>query len=125
MGQTCLHNALISYYYFMYARSHADRSYPSCAGHHCLFLRLFNCGCVSNYHYVNDRAFLEAKRNRYRNCSDCFKSCIDSAADCNRAYRKSGGIAHIFIFDFGIAVIGTAAAAFLYYRYKKLTGAQA
>ncbi|MEC2205544.1 hypothetical protein P9F84_02910, partial [Bacillus subtilis] len=24
-----------------------------------------------------------------------------------------------------IAVIGTAAAAFLYYRYKKLTGAQA
>ncbi|MEC1978194.1 MFS transporter, partial [Bacillus subtilis] len=38
---------------------------------------------------------------------------------------KAGGIAHIFIFDFAIAVIGTAAAAFLYYRYKKLTGAQA
>ncbi|MCY8419583.1 MFS transporter [Bacillus inaquosorum] len=36
---------------------------------------------------------------------------------------KAGGIAHIFMFDFGIAVIGTAAAAFLYYRYKKLTAA--
>ncbi|MEC1550726.1 MFS transporter [Bacillus rugosus] len=38
---------------------------------------------------------------------------------------KAGGIAHIFMFDFCIAVIGTAAAAFLYYRYKKLTGAPA
>ncbi|MCY8981769.1 MFS transporter [Bacillus halotolerans] len=34
---------------------------------------------------------------------------------------KAGGIAHIFMFDFGIAVIGTASAAFLYYRYNKLT----
>ncbi|PRP54630.1 MFS transporter [Bacillus halotolerans] len=33
---------------------------------------------------------------------------------------KAGGIAHIFMFDFGIAVIGTAAAAFLYYRFNKL-----
>ncbi|MEC1441845.1 MFS transporter [Bacillus subtilis] len=38
---------------------------------------------------------------------------------------KAGGIAHIFIFDFIIAAIGTAAAAFLYYRYKKLTAVQA
>ena len=37
---------------------------------------------------------------------------------------KSGDISHIFLFDCFIATIGILAAAFVYYRYKKLTQQQ-
>ncbi len=36
-------------------------SCANCAGYHRFFLRLFNRGCVSNLHYINDRLFWKRK----------------------------------------------------------------
>ncbi len=100
-------------------------SCANCAGYHRFFLRLFNHGCFSNLHYINDRLFWKRKgavTGIVATASSIASIVLQIATGL---IAKAGGIAHIFMFDFCIAVLGTAAAAFLYYRYRKLTGAQA